>query len=327
MNAGQAYAIKLVTQNGKLLVMEPTANGAAIAFEEYLDEHKAIAEAASLASDSDITVIYAGRDGQYESEGFDLDTTLLPDNQNEMIKAVAAASKCTVLVLHCGNPIDVSPFVDDVDAILNAHFPGQEGAQALVDILLGKVNPSGKLATTWFNQFTDALSLEFFPAKQNGEKFEIRYEEGLQVGYRADKAQAKVRWPFGFGLSYTTFGYSDLTVKEVNGQSPLDSVLECTVTVTNTGNRMGKEVVQLYVSPPATAGLWRPTRELRGFTKVSLEPGESKVVHVQIESKIGCSYWDESQGCWRLESGLYSARVAECSTEFRIAEGVTWTGL
>ncbi|KAK1480512.1 thermostable beta-glucosidase B [Colletotrichum tamarilloi] len=329
MNAGQAYDVKLVNKSWDHLVKgEPTPYAASIGFEEHRSDEAAIAEAVELAKASDVSIIYAGRNEQYESEGYDLEDIRIPENQAALIKAVAAVSKKTVLVLHCGNPIDISAVVDDVDAVLNAHFPGQEGAQATADILTGATNPSGRLATTWFKSLEDAPTYGDFPAtKQEDGTHKFRYAEGMGMGYRHAEAAKRSRFPFGYGLSYTTFKYSDLTTSVAGADK--DAKLKVSVKVTNSGNRAGKEVVQLYVNPAkeTPAAVWRPERELKAFKKVLIQSGESAVVELEVDAKIACSYWDEAEKAWRLERGTYGVRVGDLQGEFSISEGTTWGGL
>ncbi|CAN8105269.1 unnamed protein product [Discula destructiva] len=322
MTAGKSYSIELVVQSRPLMVNEPTPYGATLCFEEFFSEEAAIANAVQAAADSDVAVIYSGRNQQYESEGFDLADIHMPENQTKLIKAVAAAAPKTVLVLHCGNPIDVTPFVDDVDAILNAHFPGQEGAQAIIDIMTGSTNPSGKLATTWFKSLEDAPSFGNFPPKMDEDgNCELHYAEGVAVGYRAKDLSTRARWPFGFGLSYTAFLYDDLTV-QVEGDQ-----LRCSVQVTNNGPRAGKEVVQLYVSPPEKPAVWRPERELKGFSKVLLEPGKSTKVNISLDLLVACSYWAEEEICWKMDPGTFSVSVGPCTATFPVQKGAVWNHL
>lgn len=327
LNAGQAYDIQLTMKSWDHVVRgEPTPYAATICFEEYKSEEAAIADAVELARASDVSIIYAGRNEQYESEGYDLEDIRMPENQTALIKAVAAVSKKTVLVLNCGNPIDVSAFVDDVDAVLNAHFSGQEGAQATADILTGKTNPSGRLSTTWPRTLEDVPSFGDFPATQpeEGSPY-FRYAEGLGVGYRHAESAKRARWAFGYGLSYTSFGYSDLvtTVDESSATGKLRS----SVKVTNTGSRAGKETVQLYVTPAKETSVWRPERELKAFKKVYLQPGESQEVVLESDIKVACSYWDEAEKAWRLEKGLYGVQVGGQQNEFSVAADSVWNGL
>ncbi|GKT46123.1 putative beta-glucosidase I [Colletotrichum spaethianum] len=327
MSAGQAYDIRLINKSWDHLVKgEPTPYAATICFEEYRSDETAIAEAVELAKASDVSIIYAGRNEQYESEGYDLEDIRMPANQTALIKAVAAASKKTVLVLHCGNPIDVSAVVDDVDAILNAHFPGQEGARATADIIAGITNPSGRLATTWFKTLEDVPSFGDFPAtKAEDGSVRFRYAEGLGVGYRHPEAAERARWAFGYGLSYTSFSYSDLATT-VGGPSN-SSRLRVSVKVINTGSRAGKEVVQVFVTPAKETSVWRPARELKAFKKVLLQPEESREIVLELDIKIACSYWDEASKAWKLEKGLYGIEIGGCQGTFSVATGLAWRGL
>ncbi|OHW97258.1 thermostable beta-glucosidase b [Colletotrichum incanum] len=327
MNASQAYDIKLINKSWDHLVKgEPTPYAATICFEEYRSDETAIAEAVELAKTSDVSIIYAGRNEQYESEGYDLEDIRMPANQTALIKAVAAVSKKTVLVLHCGNPIDVSAVVDDVDAILNAHFPGQEGARATADIIAGKTNPSGRLATTWFKTLEDVPSFGDFPAtKVEDGSVRFRYAEGLGVGYRHAEAPKRARWAFGYGLSYTSFSYSDLTT--MVEESSTSTKLRVSVKVTNTGSRAGKEVVQLFVTPAKETSVWRPARELKAFKKVTLQPGELREVVLEVDIKVACSYWEEASKAWKLDKGQYGVEVGGRQGNFSVAMESVWNGL
>jgi beta-glucosidase len=327
MTAGQPYQIHLAVHSRTELMPkgEPTPYSATLCFEEEYSEQAAIHEAADLVAASDVAIVFCGRSAQYESEGFDLTDMAMPANQTALIQAVAAKAKKTVLVMHCGNPIDVSPFVDAVDAVVLAHFPGQEGAAALVDLLTGVVNPSGRLATTWWKSLELAPSFGAFPAVEGENGFEIRYKEGVRVGYRCEDLVGRARWPFGFGLSYTTFGYAGLKVIVDEQMEP--ARLVCTVQVSNTGAREGREVVQLYVRPSKTQASFRPERELKAFAKVLLQPGESKVVKQEVDLKIACSYWDEDGLAWRLEEGTYGVQVGDCQQEFSVTKSVVWNHL
>ncbi|GIC86313.1 glycosyl hydrolase family protein [Aspergillus udagawae] len=232
---------------------EPIAHGATLCSEEFSDERASISEAVKVASTSDVSIIFAGRNQIYESE-----------------RAVTAVSKKTVLVLNCGNPIDVSPFVNEVDAILNAHFPGQEGGQAIANILTGKTNPSGRLATTWPKKFDEEHIPTYhnFPAQLTERGYEIKYKEGLQLGYRHPQSRRTAHWQFSHGLSYNTFEYSGLTVSGQDiTKEARDSDLTISVRVKNTGIYPSHEVVQFCISPPDSIKLWRPACELKGYAK------------------------------------------------------------
>lgn len=231
-------------------------------------------------------------------------------------------------MLHCGNSIDVSAFVDDVDAVVLAHFPGKEGARAVVDVLTGAVCPSGRLATTWFKTLEDAPSFGHFPARKLEDgSVRIEYAEGVEVGYRSSQAAAgdRVRWPFGFGLSYTSFQYEGLgATAEEDAET---AVLRCCVTVKNTGRVAGQEVVQLYVSPAKETAVSRPGKELKAFDKSMLQPGESRTVELAVDLKVACSYWDENEVAWRMEPGTYGVLVGGHAVPFSVSKGSSWTHL
>ncbi|KAI6754864.1 hypothetical protein HG530_012616 [Fusarium avenaceum] len=304
MKAGKSYDVHVTMQSRQPAPGEPTPYGLTLGFEEMYSEEDMISEAVKAARASDVSVIYAGRSEQYESEGFDMDEITLPANQVAMIKAVAAASNRTVVLLHCGSPIDISSFVDDVDTIINMHFPGQEGPQAMVDILIGKTNPSGRLSATWFKTLKDWPSFDHFhPAKYGGADHMVRYPEGLAIGYRAAVPVERVQYLFGHGLSYTSFSYDSLHVNVDNSTDTPSLKVE--VRVTNTGSRPGKEVVQLYIAPPEDVYDWRPQRELKEFTKIFLSPGESKVVKIELDVRDACSHWSQSSRAWIVDRGTY----------------------
>ena len=326
MAAGKPYLVRLLTQAriAKENDYEPNPHGAILCYEEYVNNRTSISEAVQIAASSDVSIIFAGRNHEYESEGFDLDTIRLPERQIKLIKAVAAVSEKTVLVLNCGNPIDVSPIIDDVDTVLNAHFPGQEGGQALTDILTGKTNPSGRLATTWPKKFDGKHIPTFnnFPAtlNENGE-YTLKYAEGIQIGYRHPDVTQTAQWEFGFGLSYTTFEHYDLVIDNTS-----QSDIKLSVQVKNTGSFPGHEVVQVYVVPPASEKTWRPARELKGYEKVWVLPGKSETVEISLDQKHAFSYWDEEINKWRLEPGTYRLVVGSLETCFEVEEGLTWSG-
>jgi beta-glucosidase len=209
---------------------------------------------------------------------------------------------------------------------LLAHFPGQEGARAAVDILTGFVSPSGRLATTWWRGLEDVPSFEHFPAKRLDDgSVAIRYAEGLRVGYRAvdEDTKERVLWPLGHGLSYTRFEYAGLRV----AKTLRERTLKVAVEVKNVGEVGGKEVVQVYVCPLGVTTVWRPRREVKGFTKIDLQPEEQREVELEIDLKMACSYWDEEVKAWRLERAEYGVEVGGEMVKFQVEEGCTWTGL
>ena len=248
-----------------------------------------IAEAAETAKNAEIAVIFAGLPDRYESEGFDRDNMKMPEGHLRMVEAVAAANPNTVVILLCGSAVEC-PWADRVKGILYMGLPGQAGGEAIADLLYGRVNPSGKLAESWPYRYEDVPSSEIY-----GKTTDALYQEGIYVGYRYyDKSGVPVRWPFGYGLSYTEFAYSDLTV---SGNA-------VSVIVKNTGGFAGAEVVQLYIGAPQD-GLHRPIRELKGFQKVFLLPGESRTVMFSLTDR-NFALWQEG---WKVPAGQYTVSI------------------
>ena len=246
-------------------------------------------EARAAAQQAEVAVIFAGLPDRYESEGFDRDGMKLPVGHLRMIEAVVSANPNTVVVLLCGSAVEC-PWADEVKAVLYMGLPGQAGGEAVADLLYGRVNPSGKLAESWPFTYEDVPSSEIY-----GKTADALYQEGVYVGYRYyDKAGVPVRWPFGYGLSYTTFAYSDLTV-DGNAVS---------VAVKNTGKCAGAEVVQLYMEAPQD-GLHRPLRELKGFHKVFLQPGESRTVTFPLTDR-SFAVWQDG---WKIPGGTYTVCI------------------
>lgn len=252
-----------------------------------------LGEAAAAARSADAAIIFAGLPPRYESEGFDRENMKMPDGHLRMIETVARANPNTVVVLLCGCAVEC-PWADDVRAILYMGLPGQAGGGAAADLLFGEVNPGGKLAESWPVRYEDVPSSDIYDKSADA-----LYMEGLYVGCRYyDKAGTAVRWPFGFGLSYTSFAYSEL---KADGNTAF-------VTVKNTGDMAGSEVVQLYVEAPQGA-LHRPIRELRGFKKVFLKPGESCTVGFTLSDR-SFALWQDG---WKVPSGRYVIHVGGLS--------------
>jgi beta-glucosidase len=258
-------------------------------------------EAVAAARQAEVTVVFAGLGEREESEGFDRETLDLPAAQVDLIRAVAAASPCTVVVLSHGGVVSLEGWHDHVDAILDGFLLGQAGGPAAADLLFGVANPSGHLAETIPLRLADNPSYVNFP----GEQGHVRYGEGVMVGYRwYDTVSLPVRYPFGHGLSYTTFSIGDLTV-EVTGRD----TARASLAVTNTGGRAGQHVVQLYVA--TTAGpVRRPSRELRAFTKVGLEPGETRTVTLDLDRRA-FAYYDIGAADWIVAPGTYVIQIGE----------------
>ena len=268
-----------------------------------------LAKAVELASRSDVALVFVGYPDAFESEGWDRASIDLQGGQNELIAAVAKANPRTVVVLNAGAPVSM-PWVDQVAAILLAYYPGMENGNAVANVLLGKVNPSGKLPVTFPVRLEDSPA--FINASYPGCR-EVNYGEGIFVGYRYyDKKDVMTPFPFGYGLSYTSFTYSDLKVtKKVKAGGKV----EVSLTVTNTGKVAGKEVVQVYISD-LMASLPRPSKELKGFAKVVLKPGESGVVSFSLEERA-LAFYDPQRKAWVAEPGELEVLVGSSSRDIR----------
>jgi len=269
-----------------------------------------IAEAVELAKASDIALLFIGLPGYIESEGYDRASLDLTQQQQALIKAVAVAQPNCVVILNNGAPVRLNPWIDSVPAVLEAYMMGQAGAQAIAGILFGQVNPSGKLAETF------PLNLEDTPAYLNfpGEAHEVWYGEGLFIGYRYyDKMQKEVQFPFGFGLSYTQFSYTNprVSASEFTDQEGVD----VSVDVTNIGNMPGKEVVQLYVRQ-LNPQLSRPDKELKGFEKLALEPGETKTATVHLDFR-SFAYWHPMYKQWVADSADFDILIGASSRDIQ----------
>ena len=269
--------------------------------------HKEAIEVAKLA---DIVVLYLGLDEVTEAEGLDRTNLLLNDNQLELVKDIKELGKQIVVVLSCGSAVEI-PFVEDVDAILHCYLNGQAGAKATLNILSGKVNPSGKLSETFPIKLEDVASSDNFPSHTRT----IEYREAYGIGYRYfDTANVPVRFPFGFGLSYTKFEYKNLVINE-KGVS---------FEITNTGDVKGKEIAQLYVGL-GKSEIVRPTKELKGFAKVELEPGQTKKVEIAFDDKT-FRYFNVKTNKWEIEKGSYSIMIASSSDNIRLEGSINQAG-
>ena len=294
--------------------------GATVRFDSGADP----VAAASLAKNSDVAIIFAY---QWESEGMDLDSLSLPDNQDDLISKVAAANPHTVVVIESGGPVTM-PWADQVSGILEAWFAGSSGAEATANIIFGDVNPSAKLPLTFPKSEADLPHPTIVKppkATQDADSqgwrriaaglpvFQVTYDEGVKVGYKWYDAENKpVLFPFGYGLSYTTYSYSNLKV--TSGQNPRVSF-----TVTNIGNRAGAEVAEVYASLPAAAA--EPPKRLVGWNKVALNAGESKEVEVEVDQKF-LSIFNVEKKAWELIPGDYGFMVGGSSQDLPLRESV-----
>ena len=282
------------------------------------DAQTLLAEAERVATAADTVVMVIGLPGVDESEGFDRTHLNLPANQLTALKAVAAVNPNVVVVLVNGSTVVLGEVTPYARGLVEAWLGGQAAGGAIADVLTGAVNPSGRLAETIPHRLQDNSSYLTFP----GDSQIVRYGEGLFIGYRGyDKTEQEVAYPFGFGLSYTTFALSDLTVT-LDG-SVVDDTLAATVsvTVTNTGAVEGAEVVQVYVADTAST-VARPVRELKGFTKVSLAAGESRQVSVALDQRA-FSFWSVRHGRWAVEAGDFTIGVGSSSRNLPLSQTVT----
>ena len=268
------------------------------------------AEAVALAQKADVVLLCMGLDEIKESEGLDRSDMCVASNQIELLRALQKVNPNIVVVLSAGASVE-TPWANHCKALVYGALGGQAGAGAMLDVLTGKVNPSGKLAESWAKAYSDT------PARDNfaGDGRTVQYREGLYVGYRYHQtAGVAPAYPFGFGLSYTTFAYADVKATP-QGVS---------LTVTNTGDREGAEIVQVYVAKP-DAKIFRPAQELKGFAKVQLAAGESKRVTVALDDKA-FRYWNTLTNAWEVEGGSYEVRVGASCEDIRLTAVVTVAG-
>jgi beta-glucosidase len=282
------------------------------------DDEALRAEAVEAASAAETVVMLIGLPGADESEGFDRTHMNLPANQIAALQAVAAANPNVVVVLVNGSTVVLGDVVPHAVALVEAWLGGQAAGGAIADVLSGKVNPSGRLAETVPHRLEDNSSYLNFP----GDSQVVRYGEGLYIGYRGyDKADLDVAFPFGFGLSYTTFALSDLAVATSGSVAENSLAAEVGVTVTNTGQVAGAEVVQVYVRD-VEASVHRPVRELKAFTKVFLDPGESRQVTLTLDQRA-FSFWSELLGRWVVEAGDFAVEVGHHSRDLPLRSTVS----
>ena len=266
--------------------------------------------ACELATQADTVILCMGLDEIAESEGLDRSNLRLAQNQVDLLQAVAAVNPKIVVVLYSGSVVE-TPWLDNCQALLYAALGGQAGAGAVADALTGKVNPCGKLAETWPLAYADVPSAADFATRRKT----VEYREGLYIGYRYfTTAEKAVRFPFGYGMSYTTFAYSDMAADE-QGVS---------LTVTNTGSVAGTEIVQLYVAKK-NSELFRPARELKGFARVTLAPGEKQRITIMLDDKA-FRFWNVKANRWEIEGGEYELLVGASVEDIRLCEKISVHG-
>ncbi len=266
-----------------------------------------IEEACRIAQNKEAVLLFAGLPAEYESEGFDRKTLDMPESHNQLIKAVCAVNPRTVVILQLGAPV-VMPWQDQVPGILLSYLGGQAGGGGCVDVLLGAVNPCGHLSESWPFALADTPCAHYFP----GNPKTVEYRESIFVGYRFyDAAERAVAWPFGHGLSYTDFSYSDLRLERTSFKP--GEKLKVSFTVTNIGSVAGADVAQLYIGKKESA-LMRAPKELKGFEKIHVEPGESKVVCIELDDR-SFAYFNTPAAQWAIEEGEYQVSVGTSSSE------------
>jgi beta-glucosidase len=264
------------------------------------------AEAITTAKESDLVIIFAGTSSHEESEGFDRPDLELPAEQSELIQEMVKFNKNIVVVLSNGGPVNVNKWINDVPAVLESWFYGQEGGNAVSDVLLGNYNPSGKLPFSWPVKWEDCSAYKTYKASDSV----TYYDDSIYVGYRHfDKYNIKPQFPFGYGLSYTTFSYDDIKISK--GEK-----IKVSFNVRNTGLLKGEEIPQLYVSD-VESSIDRPVKELKGFAKVFLNPGESKKVELEL-TKDDLSFFDVKTKSWKAEPGEFEVFIGSSSADLKL---------
>jgi len=267
-------------------------------------------EAVNAAAKADAAVIVVGRYAKLESEDFDIKSLDLPAGQDALIEAVAKVNKNTIVVINAGGPVIMSKWIAQVPAILDMWYGGQEGGNAIADVLFGDADPSGKLPVSFVKQWKDSPAYGHYP----GKNLQVDYAEGIYVGYRYfDKRKIEPLFPFGYGLSYTKFDYSDL---KISPNQTSGGPVEVSLSVRNSGSRPGAEVVELYVHN-GHSSVDRPVQELKGFQRIALAAGESKDVHFKLDPSAMAFYSTEKKG-WVTEPGQFDVLVGSSSRDIRV---------
>ncbi len=307
--AGQSYRIQVEYASGPSTRWRNLRVGCMLQIPADSIQH-----AVALAAKSNVAIVFAGLTNEWESEGFDRVDMELPGDQTKLIEQVSAANPNTIVVLNAGSPVTMN-WLDKVAGVAQAWYLGQETGNAIADVLFGEVNPSGKLPTTFPKRLQDNPAYINYP----GENGAVRYGEGLYVGYRYyEKKDLAPLFPFGFGLSYTTFEYRNLKVDAAGDQ------IRVSVDVQNTGKRAGKETVQIYVRD-IESRLTRPEKELKAFDKVALAPGETKTVAFALDQDA-LAYYDPAQARWVAEAGEFELLVGSSSRDIRQTGRFTFNG-
>src|SRR5271156_1931155 len=268
-------------------------------------------EAVAIAAKADAAIVLIGNSPAIESEDFDRTTLDLPAGQDELVQAIAKVNHNTIVVFNAGASVNVSRWVGQVPSVLDAWFGGQEIGHAIADVLFGDIDPSGKLPFSFINDFKESPAYGNYP----GEDLHVKYAEGMYVGYRYfDKHSITPQFPFGYGLSYTSFGYSDLKIKP--GKAANGQTFEVSLKLRNQGKRVGAEVVQLYVHD-GHSSVDRPVKELKGFRRVELAPGKSTTVSFTLD-KNSMAYYSTQKKDWVADPGTFDVLVGSSSADIRL---------
>ncbi|CEL04120.1 hypothetical protein ASPCAL05252 [Aspergillus calidoustus] len=328
---GQEYNLEILMTNEKpgTRFERPSAGGVRLGGQVVRDdEDTSIADAVELAKSVDIPILLTGLSSDYEYEASDRASLVLPRRENELIQRVCEANPDTVVIIQAGMPIEM-PWLESVNTLVYAWYGGQEAGRAIADVLWGATSPSGRLSLTFPKRLQDTPAFLNFGKTDRG----IVYGEGVFVGYRYyEKLDCPPLFYFGYGLSYTRFKYSNLSVPAVFPSSALGTI-GVSVDLENIGPCMGSEVVQIYVSDLACS-VQRPRKELKAFDKVSLDKGEKTTCKIVLD-KYAVSFWSEEDEQWKAEAGEFAVIVAtsadprdeQLQAVFRIERGFTWGGV
>jgi beta-glucosidase len=264
---------------------------------------------------ADAAVLCVGFSPAFESEGFDR-TYAMPQDQNALIQKIEAINPHTIVVVNCGGNVEMAPWIDKTSALIQEWYPGEEGGTALADVIFGKICPSGRLPATFEKRWEDSPGYSNYPGSDD----KVDYKEGIFVGYRwFDYRGIEPRYPFGFGLSYTSFALSDMKIKPVKGS---DGEFEVTAKVKNTGSREGADVVQFYVGQD-NPSLPTPPRKLAGFVRVNLMPGEKRMVSFKLNAST-LAYWHPDTQMWSTDTGGYHLWIGESSRDLPLSQAMLW---
>ncbi|KAH8096697.1 glycoside hydrolase family 3 protein [Cristinia sonorae] len=332
VETGKQYTLEVRLSNAEFMQRDApftTRGGMRVGAYKYVDEDKGIEEAVRLATVRDVAVLVVGLNHDYESEGFDRPNMDLPGRTNELVTKVLKANPRTIIVVQSGTPVKM-PWIKEANTVVQAFYGGNETGHGLADVLFGKVNPSAKLPLTFPKRLRDSPAHPSFSSHAQ-ERGKVHYNEGIFVGYRGFEINdIAPLFPFGFGLSYTTYTYSSLSLPSTTS----DGNFTVKFKIKNTGYRDGKEIVQVYVTD-VESSLPRPVKELAGFTKVSVNAGEEADAEVTLDV-TALSFWESRQGTWIAEKGDFDVIVAASSAKdeknllkgrITLTKTITWTGL